>query len=466
MTSPTADVLAHLQANRPLALERLFEFLRIPSVGTDPEHDGDTRRAAEMIAADLNTFGMNAEVRTTPGHPMVVAHDPGPGTGPTILYYGHYDVQPPDPIELWDAPPFEPTLVGEGDDERVVARGAVDDKGQLMTFIEAMRAWKAVHGSLPITVKILLEGEEESGSPSLEPFLKENAEELAADICVVCDTGMWDKKTPAITYMLRGLLYVQITVKGPSHDLHSGMYGGGVVNPNNALAQMIAALHDDEGRVTIPGFYDDVAELSDEERTAWEGLGFDDAAFLATAGLVDGHGEQGYSLLERTWSRPTLDVNGMWGGYTGDGAKTVIPSESHAKISCRLVPNQDPEKILAALTSHLTALAPKGCEVIVDAMDGSPAHRVNTDSPFLGAMIAGLEEVFPNKAQLIGTGGSIPLVGSMHDILGLDALLVGFALDDDRMHSPNEKFNTCCFYNGMNAQAAIIGQLAQLGGTE
>jgi acetylornithine deacetylase/succinyl-diaminopimelate desuccinylase-like protein len=373
-----------------------------------------------------------------------------------VLYYGHYDVQPPTPLELWESPPFEPVIVDAEHGPRIVARGAADDKGQLMTFVEAFRAWMAVHGSLPINVTVLLEGEEESGSPSLDPFLEANRDDLAADVCVITDTGMWNIDTPAITYMLRGLVYVDVTLHGPGHDLHSGMYGGGVVNPNNALARVLGALHDDDGVIQIPGFYDDVRELSDAEAAQWEGLGFDEAGFLASAGLEVSHGEAGRSLLQRLWSRPTCDVNGMWGGYTGAGAKTVIPAHASAKVSCRLVADQDPRKVYDGLVRFFEERTPTGCRWEIHPHGVSAAIRVPTESTYLESALAGLRRVFPQEPVLIGCGGSIPVAGSMQTILGFDSLLVGFSLDDDRVHSPNEKFEVRCFENGTRAHAAIL----------
>ena len=456
-------VLAHLDSQRDAAVARLCDLLRILSISTDPAYNAETRRAAEWLAGDLRSIGFDASVRHTPGHPMVVAHYEPPGvtsTTPTILYYGHYDVQPPDPVEKWTSPPFEPAIVDGPHGKRIVARGAVDDKGQVMTFIEAFRAWKSVHGSLPMRITIMLEGEEESGSPSLDGFLKENRDELKAEVCVISDTGMWDISTPAITYMLRGLLYTELTLRGPSHDLHSGMYGGSLVNPNNALVRVLAQLHDNDGRITIPGFYDDVREPGDEEKQMWKGLGFDEAEFLGSAGMKTPFGEKGRSTLERIWSRPTCDINGMHGGYTGAGAKTVIPSESSAKVSFRLVPEQDPQKILANFKKWLEARKPVDCEWHIDIHGASPAIRVPTDSPWLRKARQGLKDVFHKDAVLVGSGGSIPVAGSINRLLGYDSLLVGFGLDDDRVHSPNEKFEVRCFEMGMKSHAAMLARFA------
>ena len=464
MADSLSPVLDRIDADLDSAIERLMALLRIPSVSTDPAFKQQTQAAADWLVNDLKSIGFEASARATPGHPMVVAHHAAAEsatTGPRVLFYGHYDVQPPDPLELWDSGPFEPTIVEGNRGKRIVARGAVDDKGQVMTFIEAFRAWKAIHGSLPINITLLLEGEEESGSPSLDGFLNENKDELAADVCVVCDTGMWDIDTPAITYMLRGLVYIEATLHGPSHDLHSGMYGGTLVNPINALCRIIGELHDADRRVQIPGFYDDVVELSEAEKETWAGLGFDERGFLASAGMKTPFGEKGRTTMERMWSRPTCDVNGIFGGYTGQGAKTVLGSSATAKISCRLVAAQDPKKIGDGLVKFLRDRTPPDCRWEIHQHGSSPAIRVPTESPWLERAMAGLKRVFHKPPVLIGTGGSIPVVGSIQRILGFDSLLVGFGLEDDRVHSPNEKFELRCFEMGIKSHAAI---LAEMGG--
>jgi acetylornithine deacetylase/succinyl-diaminopimelate desuccinylase-like protein len=475
MTLPLDPVLDRVDANLEASLARLCEVLRIPSVSTDPRYDPDTRRAAEWMARTLGAIGFDASVRPTIGHPMVVAHySPDPDgssaangrAAPHILYYGHYDVQPPEPLEQWQSPPFEPTIIDGPADRgrRIVARGAVDDKGQVMLFIEAFRAWMETHGSLPVRVTVLLEGEEESGSRSLNPFLEEHAAELAADVCVVSDTGMWDISTPAITCMLRGLVYIEATLHGPSHDLHSGMYGGSLVNPINALCRILGKLHDKERRVRIPGFYDDVAELTKAEKRMWKSLGFDEEEFLAGAGMRTPYGEKGYSTLERIWSRPTCDINGIFGGYTGAGAKTVIGASATAKISCRLVPDQNPQRVYQGLVKFLEKRTPPDCRWEIHAHGMSPAIRVPTTSPYLDAARRALATVFDREPVLVGSGGSIPLVGSMKRILNMDSLLVGFGLDDDRVHSPNEKFEVRCFHNGIRSHAAMLAEFAAGGG--
>tara|TARA_R110000868_G_scaffold283593_1_gene544025 strand:+ start:249 stop:1646 length:1398 start_codon:yes stop_codon:yes gene_type:complete len=459
-----APVLARIDAGLDQSVERLVDVLRIPSISTDPKYTPDVRRAAEWMAAQLSEIGFDAAVRDAKKHPMVVGHFKGPEGAPHLLYYGHYDVQPADPYELWDSDPFEPQIVEAERGKRIVARGAVDDKGQVMTFIEAFRAWIAVHGALPIGVTVLLEGEEESGSESLEPFLNAHKDELKADACMVCDTGMWSVDQPAISYMLRGIVSTEIKITGPSRDLHSGMYGGGVINPINLLAKILGDFHDETGRIRIERFYDDVLPVGENELKQWEGLGFDEEAFLKEVGLEVAGGEEGYSALERLWARPTLDVNGITGGYQDPGGKTVIAAEASAKITCRLVPDQDPEKIIEGLKAFVTERLPKGYSLEIVYSEGFPALRVPTDSDYLRAAQAGLRDEYDRDALLIGMGGSIPAAGSIRNILGLDSLLVGFGLEDDRVHSPNEKFEMVCFHRGIRSNAAIMARLAELAG--
>ncbi len=371
-------------------------------------------------------------------------------------------MQPAEPLDLWTSPPFEPTIVEAERGQRVVARGAVDDKGQTMTFIEAFRAWQAVHGTLPVAVTVFLEGEEESGSPSLDGFLRAHQQELKSDVCIVSDTGMWDIETPAIGVMLRGMLYVELTLHGPCQDLHSGLYGGAVANPLNVLTRILGDLHDDQGRVQIPGFYDDLDDLSDIENS-WKELDFDEAAFLGHAGFKRSTGEAGRSTLERLWSRPTCDLNGVWGGYTGEGTKTVIPAKASAKLSCRLVPGQDPEKVRAGLKAFVDRRLPEDCRVEMDELGASPALRIPTNSPFLKAAQISLTDVFAKEPILVGIGGSIPAVGAIKHHLGIDSILMGFGLDDDRVHAPNEKFELQCFKSGMRAHAALLAEIAARG---
>lgn len=460
----TEAALAALVASEEDARARLFEFLSIPSVSAQPAHAGDCRQAADWLAGEFAALGFETRLEETPGHPVVIGHHPGPagageGSVPHILFYGHYDVQPPEPLELWTSPPFTPTMVEGPEGKRVVARGAVDDKGQVMTFLWACRAWHQATGSLPVRVTLLIEGEEEVGSPNLDAFLETHRATLAADVALISDTGMWDRTTPALTTRLRGMVYVQINLFGPDKDLHSGMFGGMALNPINALTRMLGALHDDQGRVMIPGFYDDVEPLPPEIAAQWRGLGFDETAALAAIGLDAGAGEAGYSALERLWARPTADLNGIWGGYTGAGSKTVIAAEAHAKLSCRLVPNQDPAKILAGLRQFVDAHTPPGARVTIDDLNGSPGVLVPTEGAFIGAAVAALSEEYGKPPVMMGCGGSIPVVGSFRRLLGLDAILMGFGLDDDQVHSPNEKFDWACFLGGARSHARLLGKL-------
>jgi acetylornithine deacetylase/succinyl-diaminopimelate desuccinylase-like protein len=462
---PVDPVLRHLEQDFDNAVERYKALLCIPSISTDPAYKAETRRAGQSLTDELKELGFTATLHDTPGHPIVVAHYPGPAaaSGPHLLYYGHYDVQPPEPLELWHSPPFEPVVVEAEHGPRMVARGAVDDKGQVRTFMEAFRGWHQVHGTLPAHITVLLEGEEESGSPSLPPFLAAHRDELSADIAIVTDTNSWDIDTPAITYMLRGMMYVEVTLHGPSRDLHSGLYGGGVINPINALTKVLGQLHDEHFRVQIPGFYDDVREIEPAEAEAWHKLNFDEKRFLGEIGLKRSVGESGRSVLERLWSRPTCDINGIWGGYTGKGAKTVIAAHASAKISCRLAVAQDPERVFAGLKSFLDARTPPDCRWEIQRFGASPGIRVPVDSPYMAAARAGLKDIFRREPVLTGIGGSIPVVGWMQDYLGLESIMIGFGLEDDRIHSPNEKFELKCLKNGILSHAAILARLAESG---
>jgi acetylornithine deacetylase/succinyl-diaminopimelate desuccinylase-like protein len=397
---------------------------------------------------------------------MVVAHYTPKGAGPKTphaLFYGHYDVQPVDPLNLWDTKPFEPTLKKGGDGiERIYGRGTADDKGQLMTFVEAARAYIAAAGELPIKATFLIEGEEESGSPSLIPFLKENAKELSCDIAFVCDSNMWDEKTPAITTRLRGLVHEEVEVTSPSIDLHSGMYGGAAMNPIRALSKMIAALHDKNGKVTIPSFYNGVAPLPKAVAKQWANLKFSEKKFLGSVGLKSGAGEKGFSVLELIWSRPTAEVNGIWGGYTGAGTKTVIPSKAHAKLTFRLVGKQDPKKILSAFQRFAKAQMPKDAKITFSGKGGgSPASEIKEDNPYIVKSARALKAEFGRETILMGSGGSIPIVRSFKDILGMDSVLVGFGLNDDAIHSPNEKYNLQSFQRGIKSWVRIMAALAE-----
>ena len=453
------EVLSRVDADLPAAMDRLMDLLRIQSISTDPAYKADCDKAADWLVADLNTIGIKAEKRVTPGHPMVVGHIDGPG--PHLLFYGHYDVQPIDPIELWDADPFDPKVEDTPQGQVIRGRGSSDDKGQLMTFVEACRAWKSVNGDLPCKITFLFEGEEESGSPSLVPFLKENADELRADVALICDTGLFESAVPAITTMLRGMVTEELTITAASRDLHSGMYGGIAMNPIRVMSNMVAGLHDDEGRVTLAGFYDGVPELPDNVRAQWQNLAFDHARYLGDVGLSEPAGEQDRTPLEMIWSRPTCDVNGIWGGYTGNGFKTVLPSQAHAKISFRLVGQQDPVAIHAAFEDYVRSCLPPDCEVEFTNGRGAPASQMSIDQPAFEKARQALSDEWPKPASYVGCGGSIPIAGYFQDILGMDSMLIGFGRDDDQIHSPNEKYNVESFHKGARSWARILEALTK-----
>ena len=456
-------VLDHLDNSLDASLDRLFALLRLKSISTDPDYKAEVRRAAEWLVDDLKSIGFEASVRDTTGHPMVVAHHAGPsGDVPHVLFYGHYDVQPVDPLELWNDDPFDPKVkTGETGAKIITGRGTSDDKGQLMTFVEACRAYKAVHGELPCRVTILFEGEEESGSPSLKPFLKANAEELKADFALVCDTGMWDAETPALTVGLRGLVGEEVVIKAANRDLHSGGYGGAAANPIRILARVLADMHDDTGRVTLPGFYDGVEETPNRILAAWNGLGETPESFLGPIGLSLPSGEKGRSVLELIWARPTAEFNGINGGYTGKGFKTVIAAEASAKVSFRLVHRQNPEKIREAFRTFVRERVPADCSVEFHPHGGSPAIQLSYDSPFLVCAKNALSDEWPKPAVMVASGGSIPVVGDFQTYLEMGSLMVGFALDDDRIHSPNEKYDLASFHKGQRSWARILDALAK-----
>ena len=466
MPAPSSDTVAAVLRQADASLEassaRLFDLLRIPSISAQPVHKADCVRAAEWVRDQLTGLGFEASVRPTAGHPVVVAHHAAPSgyAGPHVLFYGQYDVQPVDPLDLWKSPPFDPQLVDGPHGKRFVARGAVDDKGQAMMFIEAMRAWKDATGVIPANITALIEGEEEVGSPSLEPFLIENKQELAADVALISDTGMWDVDTPAISTTLRGMAYAEVTLKAANRDLHSGLFGGSALNPINALSRILGDLQDENGRIQLPGFYDKVKPISNAQRAQWDALGFDEQAFLGKVGLSEPVGERGYSALERLWARPTADINGIWGGYTGVGSKTVIASEASAKVSFRLVPGQDPQEVAAQFKRFITDRLPAGATVEFQDFTRSPGIEVNTDSPWVRAAQAILADEYGKPAILMGCGGSIPVVTSLRSVLGLDSLLMGFGLDDDQVHSPNEKFEQRCFHHGIRSHARLLAKFA------
>lgn len=464
MTQPeTPDavtpVLERIDTDLPAALDRLMALLRIPSVSTDPAYAPDCARAADWLVADLQSLGFEAKAWPTPGHPMVVAQ--GGEGGPHLLFYGHYDVQPVDPVELWDRDPFDPELQQTAKGQVIRGRGSSDDKGQLMTFLEALRAWRAVHGTLPCRLTILFEGEEESGSPSLIPFMRDHAAALKSDLALICDTGLFQDTAPAIVTMLRGLLGEEITLRAASKDLHSGMFGGLARNPIHVLSKILAGLHDDAGRVQVPGFYDGVSELPDEIRAQWQALAFDHAKFLGDVGLSIPAGESDRTPLEMIWSRPTAEVNGISGGYTGEGFKTVLPGEARAKVSFRLVSQQDPEAIRRDFRAWVAAQLPADCTVSFADHGASPASVMAIGHPAFDAARAALGDEWGRAAAYVGCGGSIPIAGYFKTVLGMDAMLLGFGRDDDQIHSPNEKYDLECFHKGIRSWARFLAEVTQ-----
>lgn len=461
-TAPIIPVLAQIDSALPSALDRLLDLLRIPSISTDPAYADDCTRAAEWLVKDLVSLGFDASVRTTSGHPMVLAtggEGGGGEGGPHLLFYGHYDVQPVDPLNLWARDPFDPAIEETAKGRVIRGRGASDDKGQLMTFLEALRAWRAVHGSLPCRLTIFLEGEEESGSPSLIPFMQDNARELGADLALICDTGLFQSRSPAIVTMLRGLMGEEVTIMGPNKDLHSGMYGGLAINPIRVLSRILAGLHDDTGRVTLNGFYDGVDDLPVEIAAQWQALSFDHATFLGDVGLSVPAGEDTATPLQMIWSRPTAEVNGIWGGYTGEGFKTVLPSKASAKVSFRLVGIQDPNAVREAFRAYVRAALPADCSVEFHAHGASSAGHMSVAHPAFEAARAALADEWGTPAAYVGCGGSIPIAGYFKTYLGMDAMLVGFAKDDDAIHSPNEKYDVESFHKGIRSWARLLAKL-------
>ena len=454
-------VLAQIDGNLEGALARLFELVAIPSVSTDPAFKSDCARAADWVATELTGLGFEASVRPTPGHPIVVAHAKATRPDvPHVLFYGHYDVQPADPLDLWTNPPFEPRMVDTPTGKQITGRGTADDKGQFMTFIEACRAFRET-GGLPCNITILLEGEEETGSPSLPAFLAAHKGELRADVALVCDTQMWDRATPAITTMLRGLYLEEVVIEAANRDLHSGMFGGPAVNPIHVLAKIIADLHGEDGAITLPGFYDDVIELPEDIAEQWHGLHFDGAKFLGDAGLSVPAGEQGRSVLEMLWSRPTCDVNGILGGYTAKGSKTVLPAQASAKFSFRLVAKQNPDAIQRSFRAFVQSRLPADCKVEFLPHGASPAVALPFTSEALDRTSRALQAEWGKRTVLAGCGGSIPVAGSFKADLNMDTLMVGFSLEDDRIHSPNEKYELSSFHKGARSWARILAALSQ-----
>jgi acetylornithine deacetylase/succinyl-diaminopimelate desuccinylase-like protein len=453
------DVLSTIDANQSAALDRLFSLLAIPSISAIPAHFPDCERAADWLTQELRDLGFEASREDTPGRPMVVGSAKAKTRdAPHVLFYGHYDVQPVDPLSLWTTPPFEPRLADGPNGQRIVARGACDDKGQLMTFLEACRAFRQ-NGGLPCNVSVLFEGEEETGSPSLPDFLTKNAKRLKADLALVCDTAMWDVSTPAITTMLRGLVLEEVVVRGANRDLHSGLYGGAAINPIHVLSRIIAELHDADGAVALPGFYDGVEELPEDVADQWRDLNFDDTAFLGEVGLSVPAGENDRTTLEMIWSRPTCDVNGIVGGYTGEGTKTVLPAKASAKVSFRLVGKQNPERVSQAFRAFVKARLAADVTAEFVSHGASPAIALSARGEPVRRARRALEAEWGKPAALVGSGGSIPVVGAFKRELSMDSLMVGFGLDDDAVHSPNEKYERSSFHRGARSWARILAGL-------
>ena len=458
---PTTDAAldAHLDQTRDARLESYKAFLRIPSISAIPAYADDCRRAAEWLVAALTEAGVeNAEVIETGGHPIVYADWLHAPDAPTVIVYGHYDVQPVDPLDLWTSPPFEPVVVGD----RILARGAADDKGQVHAHVMAAGAILATHGGYPVNVKYVFEGEEESSSAHLDAWLAASKERLSADVAIISDTGFFEGNLPAITLSLRGLMYAQIDVVGTAVDLHSGSYGGAVQNPANALAGIIAGLKGPDGRIRVPGFYDDVQPLSEADRAALASLPFDEAAYQAHLGLPALVGEAGFSTLERRATRPTLDVNGIWGGFTGEGSKTIIPAHAHAKVSCRLVAAQDPDRIFEAFRAYVEEIAPPGVTTTVRYLGGGHSSTTPSDHPATRAAARALEATFGRAPVFIREGGSIPVCASFASILGLPVVLLGITPPDENAHAPNEWMDLGNYETGIRTFARMFEELADL----
>jgi len=456
-----SSVKNYIQENAKNFEDQLFEFLRIPSVSTDSKHKEDVKKAAQFLIDQLNNIGLdNVTLHETDGHPIITAEKCPHKDRPTVLIYGHYDVQPSDPDELWETPPFEPTIK----DGRVYARGASDDKGQSFTHIKAVESYMKTGTELPVNVKFILEGEEEIGSPNLVPFIKANKDLLECDMVLISDTAMFGEDQPSITYGLRGLAYMEVHVNGPNRDLHSGVFGGAVENPANALAEIISKLKDEDGLIQIPGFYDDVEPMTAEMRDAYKQLPFDEDAYKKNLNLKALHGEKGYSTLERATARPTLDVNGLWSGYQGEGAKTVLPAKAGAKISMRLVPDQDPKKIAGLFADYVKSIAPD--TVTVDVEEHHGGHPVVIDLDFYGLKAAAkaFEEVYNKDVLFAREGGSIPIVADFKKVLGVNSILMGFGLTKDALHSPNESFSLKDFHRGIQTSAKFFELLPKYSG--
>jgi acetylornithine deacetylase/succinyl-diaminopimelate desuccinylase-like protein len=462
MSHDSRDVLERIEREKEGSLEELKDYLRIPSISTDPEYKREVLRCSEWLEGKMRAAGLKTERIETAGNPLVYAQWNGAPGKPTLLFYGHYDVQPVDPVDLWRHPPFEPAVEGD----KLVARGATDDKGQSYAHVKGVGAVLAERGALPVNVKFIVEGEEESGGAAIERFVREDAgRRLAADAVVISDTSMYAPGQPSLIYGLKGLAYMEVKVTGPGRDLHSGTFGGAVQNPLNALCHIVASLRDPRtGKVLIDGFYDDVRPLAAWEREEFANLPFDEAAYARELGVAELHGEAGYTTRERTWARPTCDVNGIFGGYQGKGAKTVLPSWGGAKVSMRLVPDQKPDKIAELFTRHVERVKPAGVEVEVAYLHGAQAVVVEASGPLVDAALGAMEDVWGARPVRIREGGSIPIVATFAEVLRAPVLLLGFGLHDDGLHSPNEKFNISHYWNGIRSVARLLDRVGALGG--
>ena len=454
-----AKVLADIEADSDQNIDLLADLLKIKSISTIPDYADECYQAAGWLKAFLDSFGMEAIIYESEGHPIVFSeYQTSRPKAKTILFYGHYDVQPVDPLSLWDSDPFDPVLSSINNEPCIIARGASDDKGQLLTFLLALKYIKNEVGELPFSIKIILEGEEECGSKTLPIFLEDYKDKLSADIAYVCDTGMWDKDTPAITRSLRGLLSEEFKIIGPDRDLHSGEFGGVAWNPIRIISKILSDVYDEEGKITIPNFYDGVNEVNESIINSWNKLTFNEAEYLNKIGQKSSSGESGRSIFEKTWSRPTFEINGIFGGYTDEGTKTVIPSEANAKITCRLVGNQDPEKILENIHKYIKSSMPDGVRVIFDGADYCRAIEFDTESDYFQSASDAIEEEWGVSPVFTGGGGSIPVVEAFKTLLNMDTVLIGFALDDDRIHSPNEKYNISSYVKGIKTWARVIAK--------
>jgi acetylornithine deacetylase/succinyl-diaminopimelate desuccinylase-like protein len=453
-------IIKYIESNKERYLEELIDFLRIPSISNEEANKGDIRKAALWLESHLKGIGLeNVKVFETEGHPIVYADWLKAGDNvPTVLVYGHYDVQPVDPLELWTSPPFEPVVKGN----KIFARGSADDKGQIFIHIKSLEAHLKNNGKLPINVKVIFEGEEEIGSVNLEKFIEVQKEKLKADYVVISDTSMYTDNLPSICYGLRGLCFMQLDLIGPNRDLHSGSFGGGVNNPINVLAEIINKLKDEKGKILIDGFYDDVLKLTEEERAEFKRLPFDEKEYIKDLEVKELFGEEGYTTVERVSARPTLDCNGIWGGYQGQGAKTVLPSAAGAKISMRLVPNQDPDKVAELFEKFINKIAPKSVKVKVTSLHGGKPSVTPIDTPAIKAAVTSLKNAFGVDPVFFKEGGSIPIVNSFKQVLGADSILLGFGLPDDNIHSPNEKFDLNNFYKGIITIAYYYEELSKI----